>query len=72
MTTTKLNTQLLKDCRARKGWSLLRAADELGVTLQTLISLETGKHQPRASTLHRIATVYGEEMSRFYETVSAT
>ena len=42
-----------------RGWSQGRLADELGVSRQTVISLEKGRFDPSLPLAFRIATLFG-------------
>jgi len=64
---TKLNRQLLKRLRVERGWTLDRAAVEIGISRQALHYIERGIVQPRALTLQHIARTYGVNTAEFYE-----
>ena len=49
----------LPDLRAAKGWSQQRLADELGVSRQTVISIEKGRFDPSLPLVFRIARTFG-------------
>ncbi len=49
----------LPDLRASKGWSQQRLADELGVSRQTVISIEKGRFDPSLPLVFRIARTFG-------------
>ena len=44
--------------RARLGWSQQRLADALGVSRQTVISLEKGRYDPSLPLAFRLAAVF--------------
>lgn len=44
--------------RERLGWSQQRLADELGVSRQTVISLEKGRYDPSLPVAFRLAAVF--------------
>ncbi|MGO3886689.1 MAG: helix-turn-helix transcriptional regulator [Mycetocola sp.] len=48
----------LADERKKRGWSQQRLADELGVTRQTVISIERGRFDPSLPLAFRIAAVF--------------
>jgi putative transcriptional regulator len=52
----------LKELRADLGWSQERLADELGVSRQTVISIERGKYDPSLPLAFRIAAVFGRHI----------
>ncbi|WP_222194636.1 helix-turn-helix transcriptional regulator [Modestobacter italicus] len=49
----------LADRRQSRGWSQGRLAEELGVSRQTVISLEKGRFDPSLPLAFRIAAVFG-------------
>ncbi|WP_313823099.1 helix-turn-helix transcriptional regulator [Citricoccus sp.] len=49
----------LPEHRAGLGWSQQRLADELGVSRQTVISLEKGRYDPSLPVAFRLAQVFG-------------
>ena len=48
----------LTDCRSELGWSQQRLADELGVSRQTIISIEKGRYDPSLPLAFRLAAVF--------------
>lgn len=44
--------------RQELGWSQQRLADELGVSRQTIISIEKGRYDPSLPVAFRIAAVF--------------
>ena len=49
----------LAERRAERGWSQGRLAEELGVSRQTVISLEKGRFDPSLPLAFRVAAVFG-------------
>lgn len=49
----------LADRRAQLGWSQVRLAEALGVSRQTVISIERGRFDPSLPLAFRIATTFG-------------
>lgn len=45
--------------RAERGWTQQRLADELGVSRQTIISIEKGRYDPSLPLAFDIATAFG-------------
>lgn len=45
--------------RRDRGWSQQRLADELGVSRQTIISIERGRFDPSLPLAFRLARVFG-------------
>ena len=52
--------------RARLGWSQQRLADELGVSRQTVISLEKGRYDPSLPLAFRLAAVFGRRIEDLF------
>ncbi|MFT4051212.1 MAG: helix-turn-helix transcriptional regulator [Microbacterium sp.] len=48
----------LPDLRRERGWSQQRLADELGVSRQTIISIERGRFDPSLPLAFRLARVF--------------
>lgn len=44
--------------RQSRGWSQQRLADELGVSRQTIISIEKGRYDPSLPVAFRLANVF--------------
>jgi putative transcriptional regulator len=49
----------LPERRQELGWSQQRLADELGVSRQTVISIEKGRFDPSLPVAFRLAAVFG-------------
>ena len=49
---------LVNESRQRLGWSQQRLADELGVSRQTVISIERGRFNPSLPLAFRLAAVF--------------
>jgi transcriptional regulator with XRE-family HTH domain len=56
----------LKEERLLRGWSQRDLARESGTTAETISSIETGLHEPRPSTLRKLAEGLGIEVRDFY------
>ncbi|WP_298710476.1 helix-turn-helix transcriptional regulator [Micrococcus sp. 2A] len=52
--------------RTRLGWSQQRLADELGVSRQTVISLEKGRYDPSLPLAFRLAAVFGRRIEDLF------
>jgi putative transcriptional regulator len=48
----------LPDLRRERGWSQQQLADELGVSRQTIISIERGRFDPSLPLAFRLARVF--------------
>jgi transcriptional regulator with XRE-family HTH domain len=54
--------QRLKEERQLRGWSQRDLARETGVNTDTISGIETGQHEPRPSTLRKLAEGLGVEV----------
>jgi putative transcriptional regulator len=52
--------------RAENGWSQQRLADELGVSRQTIISIEKGRFDPSLPLAFRIARLFGRRIEDIF------
>ncbi len=56
----------LADRRARLGWSQATLAERLGVSRQTVISIERGRFDPSLPLAFRIAAVFGARIDEIF------
>ena len=56
----------LAELRRGYGWSQQRLADELGVTRQTVISIEKGRFDPSLPLAFRLAAVFGRAIEDIF------
>jgi len=56
----------LASLRAENGWSQQRLADELGVSRQTVISIEKGRFDPSLPLAFRIARLFGRRIEDIF------
>jgi putative transcriptional regulator len=57
---------LVHDSRQRLGWSQQRLADELGVSRQTIISIERGRFDPSLPLAFRLAAVFNSTLEELF------
>ncbi len=57
----------LKLLRAERGWSQADLADQLGVSRQTVISIERGKYDPSLPLAFAIAAAFGLTIEEVFE-----
>lgn len=57
---------ILKALRAKRRWTIQMAADEVGVSRQTLSYLERGVVKPSSRTLGKLSGAFGVPVDRFY------
>ena len=58
--------EILREFRRQKGWSQKDLADESGVGQDTISGIERGQHEPRPSTLRKLATALDVEIADFF------
>ena len=56
----------VKEIRRRKGWSQKNLAEESGVGQDTISGIESGRHEPRPSTLRKLADALDVEVADFF------
>ena len=56
----------VKEIRRRKGWSQKELAEESGVGQDTISGIESGRHEPRPSTLRKLADALNVEVADFF------
>lgn len=57
----------IKDLRAERGWSQADLADRLGVSRQTIISIERGKYDPSLPLAFSIAKAFGRQIEEIFD-----
>jgi transcriptional regulator with XRE-family HTH domain len=58
--------EILREFRRQKGWSQKDLADASGVGQDTISGIERGQHEPRPSTLRKLAESLGVEVADFF------
>lgn len=53
--------------RTMRGWSQRDLAKRAKVTAETISTVETGQHDPRPSTLRKLANAFGVEVRELFE-----
>lgn len=56
----------VKKLRLKKGWSQKDLSERSGVGQDTISGVESGKHEPRPSTLRKLASALGVEVAEFF------
>lgn len=56
----------LPDLRQDRGWSQQRLAEELGVSRQTIISIEKGRFDPSLPLAFSIAGLFGKRIEEIF------
>ena len=57
----------IKALRAEHGWSQAVLAERLGVSRQTVISIETGKYDPSLPLAFKIARAFARPIETIFE-----
>lgn len=57
----------LPELRADKGWTQADLADRLGVSRQTIISIERGRFDPSLPLAFQIAEVFGQSIEQIFD-----
>lgn len=57
----------LRELRAERGWSQAELAERLGVSRQTVNSIETERYEPSLSLAFRIAGLVGLPIEQVFE-----
>jgi transcriptional regulator with XRE-family HTH domain len=58
--------EILREFRRQRGWSQKDLADESGVGQDTISGIERGQHEPRPSTLRKLAEALEVEVADFF------
>ncbi len=59
--------EALKDLRRQKGWSQKDLSEYSGVGQDTISGIESGRHEPRPSTLRKLAGALEVEVADFFK-----
>ena len=57
----------IKELRKKQDWSQQALADKLGVSRQTVISIEKGKYDPSLPLAFRIANVFNKKIEEVFQ-----
>ena len=57
---------VLPELRRQKGWSQQRLADQVGVSRQTIISIERGRFDPSLPLAFRLARVFDRVIEEIF------
>jgi putative transcriptional regulator len=57
---------LVNESRTRLQWSQQKLADELGVSRQTIISIERGRFDPSLPLAFRLAAIFGTSIEELF------
>jgi putative transcriptional regulator len=57
----------IKELRDQEGWSQQALADRLGVSRQSVISIEKGKYDPSLPLAFRIARIFNKSIEEVFK-----
>lgn len=57
----------LPELRSQKGWTQVDLAERLGVSRQTIISIERGRFDPSLPLAFQIAEAFGESIEQIFD-----
>ena len=57
---------VLRTMRAQRGWSQAELAERLGVSRQTVNSIETERYEPSLTLAFRSASLFGERIEALF------
>jgi putative transcriptional regulator len=57
---------LIRSHRESRGWTQAALAEQLGVSRQTVVALETGKYDPSLPLAFRIAGLFGQTIEELF------
>ncbi|MDX2116139.1 MAG: helix-turn-helix transcriptional regulator [Planctomycetota bacterium] len=63
---------LLRQLRTERAWTQSELAERLGVSRQTVISIETGRYEPSLTLAFKIAAVLNKRIEDIFRPESAT
>ena len=56
----------IRDLRAARGWSQAHLADQLDVSRQTVIAIETGRYDPSLPLAFALARLFGQPIESIF------
>lgn len=59
-------TSRVRELRAARDWTQAELAERLGVSRQTVISIESGRYEPSLSLAFKIAEVFGQRIEDIF------
>jgi putative transcriptional regulator len=57
----------VRDLRQKKYWTQSQLAAMIGVQSQTIANIESGRNRPHATTLQKLADVFGIPIEQLFE-----
>ena len=57
---------LIRSEREERGWTQAALAEQLGVSRQTVVALETGKYDPSLPLAFRISRLFGKSIEGLF------
>ncbi len=60
-------TNRVRELRALEGWTQAELGEHLGVSRQTVISIESGRYEPSLGLAFKIAAVFGLRIEEVFQ-----
>ena len=61
----------VKELRKKRGWTQGELGERLGISRQSVHSIETGKYDPSLPLAFRIADVFGASLDKIFDKTDA-
>ena len=61
----------MKELRRKRGWTQGELGEKLGISRQSVHSIETGKYDPSLPLAFRIADVFGASLDKIFDKTDA-
>jgi putative transcriptional regulator len=61
----------VKELRRKRGWTQGELGEKLGISRQSVHSIETGKYDPSLPLAFRIADVFGASLDKIFDKTDA-
>ena len=61
----------MKELRRKRGWTQGELGEKLGISRQSVHSIETGKYDPSLPLAFRIAVVFGASLDKIFDKTDA-
>ncbi len=61
----------VKELRRKRGWTQGELGEKLGISRQSVHSIETGKYDPSLPLAFRIADIFGASLDKIFDKTDA-
>ena len=62
----------VKELRRKRGWTQGELGEKLGISRQSVHSIETGKYDPSLPLAFRIADIFGASLDKIFDKTDAS